>query len=74
MTGKLIPDCPVCKDFAAQPRATGRATVFTHQGVCHAVPSIWLAGRTMTLGEDFRAALNAWAWHCSVELTRGAVA
>lgn len=72
MAKTLTPDCPCCKAFAEQPRVSGRVTVFTMHGVTHAVPQMWLAGRLFNLGSSMPQAFESWAWHCSIELTKGA--
>lgn len=67
-----MPDCPCCKSFADGRDSSNwhKVTVFTLRGVTHAVPSMWLAGRLLGDKEEMVAAVEAWAWHCGVEIER----
>lgn len=68
-------DCPNCKGFVTQ----GRCTLFREggdvAGLTHAIPDMWLIGRSSRLAKDeslnahesHLAAMRQFAWACSME-------
>jgi hypothetical protein len=70
-------NCPSCREFNEAPKR-GLVTSFKDaDGLVHAIPDMWLAGRSTALAKSYGlsaveshlAACRQWAQHCATERT-----
>jgi hypothetical protein len=68
-----MPQCPACAEFARDPATRRHVHVITADGLSHAVPAAWLAGRRHEFERDgvapvdaIRAAYLEWAATCAL--------
>lgn len=75
---KMVADCPCCKGFGSETPVTLYREGGDVAGLTHAIPSIWLLGRSGRIEREDAlspvdahfAACRQFAWHCGIENSR----